>query len=170
MRIRGPSRRLRVRVARVSTPMSPHQPRTFRPAWWALVGWSARITVGCGPTVQQPAAETRSGGSGDEYSGRRSRWWRRPWVGGIGGATAYRPASRTGSRADIVAARDVTPPPVDLAQHQALSAPQPAAIAHGPAPATRVRVVLLPHARAEPPDTQANNRRRGITGMNQGYI
>jgi len=98
MRIRGPSRRLRVRVARVSTPISPHQPRAFRPAWWALVGWSARITVGCGPTVQQPAAT-----------------------------------------------------------------------AHGPAPATRVRVVLLPHARAEPPDTQANNRRTGgVTGMNQG--
>jgi hypothetical protein len=147
MRIPGPSRRLRVRVARVSTLVSPRQPRAFRPAWWALVGWSARTTVGCGPTVQQPAAGTRSGGSGDEYSGRRSRWWRRPWVGGIGGATAYRPTSRTGSRADIVAARDVTPPPV----HQALSAPQPAVIAHDPVPATRVRVVLLPHARASPP-------------------
>ena len=169
MRIPGPSRRLRVRVAQVSTPMSPHQPRAFRPAWWALVGWSARTAVGHGPTVQQPAAETRSGGSGDEYSGRRSRWWRRPWVGGIGGATTYPPTSRTGSRADIVAARDVTPPPVDLAQHQPLNAPQPATTTHNPAPATRVRVVLLPHARAGLPDTQANNRRPGrVTDMNQG--
>jgi hypothetical protein len=133
------------------------------------VGWSARTAVGHGPTVQQPAAETRSGGSGEKDNGRRSRWWRCPWVGGIGGATTYCPACRTGARADIVATQAVTQPPVGLAQHQALSAPQPAATANGPIPATRVRVVLLPHARTEPMDTQANNRHTGrTTGMNQG--
>ena len=168
MRIPGPPRRLRARVARVSTPMSPRQPRAFRPAWWTLVGWYTRTAVGCDPTVQQPAAGPRSGGTGDQHNGRRSRWWRRPWVGGIGGATTYHPASRTGARADIVPARAIAAPPVGLAQHQARSEPQPAATAHGPTPAARVRVVLLPHARAEPSDTQANNPRTGrVTGMNQ---
>jgi hypothetical protein len=156
MRISGPSRRLRLRVARVSPPMSPSRPRAFHPAWWALVGWSARALVGHGSTVQQPAAGTRSGGSGDEYSGRRSRRWRRPWVGGIGGAIAYLPVFRAGARADIVVAVDVPRPPVSLVQHQALSALQPAATANGPTPATRVRVVLLPHPRTEPTDIRAN--------------
>jgi hypothetical protein len=164
MHIPGPSRWLKVRVARVSTPISPHQPPAFHPTWCAFVGWSARTAVGHGPTVEQPAAETRSGGSGEKYNGRRSRWWRRPWVGGIGGATTYRRASRTGARADTVATQVVTPPPVGLAQHQALSAPQPAATVNGPTPATRVRVVLLPHARTEPTGTQANNRHPGRTG------
>ena len=157
MRIPGPPRRLRVRVARVSTPMSPRQPRALRPAWWNLAGWYTRTAVGCDPTVQQPAAGPRSGGTGDEHNGRRSRWWRRPWVGGIGGATtyypAYYPASRTGARADIVTARAITAPPVGLAQHQALSEPQPAATAHGPTPTARVRVVLLPHAPGPSPVT-----------------
>jgi hypothetical protein len=173
MRIPRPPRRLRVRVAQVFTPMSPRQPRAFRPAWWTLAGWYTRTAVGCGPTVQQPAAGPRSGGTGDDHNGRRSRWWRHPWVGGIGGATTYHPASRTGARADIVPARAITAPPVGLAQHQARSEPQPAATAYGPTPTARVRVVLLPHARAEPSDTPsdtpANNPRTGrVTGMNQG--
>jgi hypothetical protein len=169
MRIPGPSRRLRLRVARVFSPMSPSQPPAFHPVWWVLVGWSTRTAVGHGPTVQQPAAETRSEGSGNEYSGRRFRRWRHPWVGGIGGAIADLPASRAGARADIVAALGVARPPVRLAQHQALSALHPAATAHGPAPATRVRVVLLPHTRTEPPDIQANNRRTERSkSMNQG--
>ncbi|MCA1693582.1 MAG: hypothetical protein LC749_01995 [Actinobacteria bacterium] len=67
---------------------------------------------------------------------------------------------------DIVAALGVTPAAIHRAQH-ALSALQPAAAAHGPPPATRGRVVLLPHTRTEPTDTRADNRRAGrATGMN----
>ena len=62
---------------------------------------------------------------------------------------------------DIVAALGVTPAAICRAQHQALSALQPAATAHGPPPATRQRVVLLPHARTEPTNTRRGNRRRG---------
>jgi hypothetical protein len=62
---------------------------------------------------------------------------------------------------DIVAALGVTPAAICRAQHQALSALQPAATAHGPPPATRQRVVLLPHARTEPTNTRPGNRRRG---------
>ncbi len=170
MRIPGLSRRLRVRLARMSSPMSPSQPRAFRPPWWAFVGWSPRNAVVHGPTVWHPGAETRSGGSGDDYYGRRPRWWRRrPWVGVIGGATTYRPACRAGARPDIEATQGVTRSPVRLTQHQALSPPQPAASAHGPAPATRVRVVLLPHARTKPTDAPASNRRtEGVQDREQG--
>ena len=62
--------------------------RALRPEWLALMGWSARAPVGHGRSgFQRPAAGTRSGGPGEEYSGR-SRRWRCPWRGGIGGATA----------------------------------------------------------------------------------
>jgi hypothetical protein len=54
----------------------------------------------------------------------------------------------------IVAALGVTPAAIRLAQDQALSALQPAATANGPLPATRRRVVLLPHAQIEPPATR----------------
>jgi sigma-70-like protein len=68
---------------------------------------------------------------------------------------------------NIVAALGVTPAAVRLAQHQALSALQPAAAANGPPPATRGRVVLLPHARNNPTDAPPDNRRAGrATGMN----
>ncbi len=67
---------------------------------------------------------------------------------------------------NIVAALGVTPAAIHRAQH-ALSALPPAATAHGPPPATRGRVVLLPHTRTEPTDTRADNRRAGrATGMN----
>ncbi len=156
MRIPGPSRRLTSRLARMFPLMSPNQPRAFRLAWWAPVDWSTRNAVGHDPTVQQPAAETRSGGSGEEYSDHRPRWWRRPGVGDIGGALTYPPACLARAGPEVVATLDVMQPPVGLVQHQALSAPQPTATAHGPAPATRVRVVLLPHARTEPTDTRTN--------------
>jgi hypothetical protein len=66
----------------------------------------------------------------------------------------------------IVAALGVTPAAIRLAEDQALSALQPTATAHGPPPATRVRVVLLPHAEAT--DTRAHHRRTGRTnGMSQ---
>ncbi|PZS29403.1 MAG: hypothetical protein DLM61_13040 [Pseudonocardiales bacterium] len=64
---------------------------------------------------------------------------------------------------DVAATLGVTPAAIHLAQQQAPSALQPAA-AHGHPPATRGRVVLLPHARTEPPDTRRTGR---VTGMNQ---
>lgn len=67
---------------------------------------------------------------------------------------------------DIVAALGVTPGAICRVQHQALSALQPVAIAHGRLPAARQRVVLLPHARIELADTRPNNRRVGrVNGM-----
>ncbi|MGH4011014.1 MAG: sigma factor-like helix-turn-helix DNA-binding protein [Pseudonocardiaceae bacterium] len=72
------------------------------------------------------------------------------------------------SVSDIVAALGVAPAAVHLAQHQALTALQPAATANGPPPAARVRVVLLPHGRTEPADTDPNNCGAGrANGMNQ---
>ncbi|PZS22702.1 MAG: hypothetical protein DLM60_03880 [Pseudonocardiales bacterium] len=52
---------------------------------------------------------------------------------------------------DIVSTLGVTPAAIRLVQDQALSALQPAATANGPPPATRGRVVLLPHAQTRPP-------------------
>jgi hypothetical protein len=160
MRIPGPLRRLKSYITQEFRLMSPNQPRrAFRPAWWALVGGPARTPAGHGPTIQQPAAQTRNGDRGEEYNGRSSRWWRRPWVGSIGGIPTYLSARRTGSRPDIVTTLGGAQPPVRLVQHQALSAPQPAVTANSPALATRVRVVLLPHTRTEPTDTRTNNGR-----------
>jgi hypothetical protein len=51
---------------------------------------------------------------------------------------------------DIAATLGVTPAAVRLAQSQALSALPPAATTNGPPPATRQRVVLLPHVRNRP--------------------
>jgi hypothetical protein len=68
---------------------------------------------------------------------------------------------------DIVAALGVTPAAICRAQHQALSALQPAASAHGPPPAVRQRMVLLPHARTEPANTRPDHRCVGTAnGMN----
>ncbi len=68
---------------------------------------------------------------------------------------------------DIVTALGVTPAAICRAEHQALIALQPAATANGPPPATRQRVVLLPHARTEPINTRPDNRRIGrVNGMN----
>jgi hypothetical protein len=64
---------------------------------------------------------------------------------------------------DIVAALSVTP----TAICQALSALRPPASAHGPPPAARQRVVLLPHTPTEPPNTRPDNRCVGrAIGMN----
>jgi len=165
MRIPGSSRWLRPRVVWVSSSMSSRRLRASRPAWWALVDWSVRTPVGRDPTVQQPSARTRSGSPAQEYSGHRP--WRRFWVGSIGGGTPYPSASRTGARPDIVATLGDPQPSVCLTQHQ-LSTPRPARTTHSPAPATRVRVVLLPHTRTEPTDTRTNNRHTGkATSMNQ---
>lgn len=69
---------------------------------------------------------------------------------------------------DVVAALGVTPTAIRHAQHQALSALQPAATAHGPPPTTRGLVVLLPHARTKPADDvrPINRRAETVTGMN----
>lgn len=70
---------------------------------------------------------------------------------------------------NTVAASGVTPAAVRLAQ-QALTALQPAETTNGPPPATRERVVLLPHARTEPvgnPTRQSSPRRERAKGMNQ---
>jgi hypothetical protein len=64
----------------------------------------------------------------------------------------------------IAATLGVTPAAIRLAQDQALSALQPAATANGPPPATRGRVVLLPHAQTEPSNTRRTGR---ANGMNQ---
>jgi Sigma-70, region 4 len=54
------------------------------------------------------------------------------------------------STPDIAATLGVTPAAVRRAQSRALSALPPAATANGPLPATRQRVVLLPHVRNHP--------------------
>jgi RNA polymerase sigma-70 factor (ECF subfamily) len=54
---------------------------------------------------------------------------------------------------DIAATLDITPTAVRLAQSRALSALPPAATANSPPPATRQRVVLLPHVRNHPTTT-----------------
>jgi Sigma-70, region 4 len=65
------------------------------------------------------------------------------------------------STPDIAATLDITPTAVCRAQRQALSA-LPPTTANGTSPATRQRVVLLPHVRHHP-----NNRRAGrATAMN----
>lgn len=68
---------------------------------------------------------------------------------------------------DIVVTLGVTPAAIRRAQQQALSALQSVATAKDPPPATRQRVVLLPHARTQPTDTRSTNRRTGrVPGMN----
>ena len=96
MRIPGPSRPPTV-APRAGVPdltkLAPNVPPRV-----ACTGGLVRANSG-GPRpdrIQRPAAATRNGGSG-ECSGR-SRRWRRPWMGGIGGATAYLPACRAGAR------------------------------------------------------------------------
>ena len=59
---------------------------------------------------------------------------------------------------DIVATLGVTPTVVRLAQSQALSALPPTATTNGPPPATRQRVVVLPHVRHHPNNRRAESR------------
>jgi hypothetical protein len=68
---------------------------------------------------------------------------------------------------DIMTTLDGTPAAIHHAQHQSLSTLRPSATDHDPPPATRKRVVLLPHAHTESTDTRPHNRRteRG-NGMN----
>jgi hypothetical protein len=57
------------------------------------------------------------------------------------------------STPDIAATLGITPTAVRLAQSQALSTLPSAATTNGPPPATRQRVVLLPHVRHHPTTT-----------------
>ena len=104
-----------------------------------------------------------------------------PLAGGIGGATAYPSVGRGGTHRHPrfpehchhrVVARHRAPPlaliappsPVER-RPQILRASQPAT---EPPPATRQRVVLLPHVRAELTDIRPQSRRAGrVTGMDQ---
>lgn len=149
MRIPRPPQWLRSRLARVSSPrssspMSSRQRRASHPAWQAVVNRSARTPVSHDPTLQQPTAKTQSESPTEKHSDHQPRRWRF-WVSSINDTTAHPPTSRARARPDIM----TTPgglPPLPLAQHQTLSTPS-AAGTHGPAPATRERVVLLPHTR-----------------------
>lgn len=173
--------------------MSPSWPRAFRPAWRALVGWCAQTPVSpssTGSSGRQP--ESGPGGARGRASvapppvlspvepafaattDSRGHSQRRVDAGHCAPALiATFPSPdreivqlliEAGlSIPDVAATLGVTPAAIHLAQQQAPSALQPAA-AHGHPPATRGRVVLLPHARTEPPDTRRTGR---VTGMNQ---
>lgn len=157
MCILGRSRQLKSHVARVSSSRSSNHLRASRRAWWALADRSAQTPVGYDSTVQHPATGIRNGDPGEQDSSHQPRWWH-PWKRRTDDVTTNPPTCRTGThRPDILAALDVTQPPGRLAQHHALDVPPPARSAHGPAPANRVRVVLLPHPRTKPTDTQTHN-------------
>jgi hypothetical protein len=99
-------------------------------------GWSARFPVGYGLTGSNGRRPgTRDSGSGEEHSGR-SGGGAAP--GGIGGATAL-PLPTCRARCPSSSAEGC-----EHSQHPNGSAPS----------ATRQRVVLLPHAQIEPPDTR----------------
>jgi hypothetical protein len=108
--------------------------RVFSAAWWALVGWSARFPVGYGL-------------SGSVAGGPE------PWVRVRGGVQRPVPAVA------LPLAASVAPPPL-LSSIE----PPPSASAESrehsqrpngsSPPATRKRVVLLPHAQIESPDTR----------------
>jgi hypothetical protein len=159
MRIPGPSRRLRLCLAWVLAPMSPSWPRALHPAWWALVVGLHELRWVTAQSFSNRQPEPEMGVRGIRTAA----------AGPGGGATLgwgasvapplIFPPSEAGTRADIVADLGAPRPSVLLTQHQPLSALQPAATANSPVPPARVRVVLLPHARTEPTDTRANNRR-----------
>jgi hypothetical protein len=91
-------------------------------------------------------AQTPVGYGPTESSGRQPE----PRVGVQGMSTAAGP----GGGAALVGAL-VAPPPI-------FPPPEPAATTNGPAPTTRERVVLLPHARTEPPELAMKVARTNI--------
>jgi hypothetical protein len=111
----------RVRRAGVP-PLSPSWPRPFRSAWRILVGWSVLPAVGHG----------------------------------VAGSNGRQPHPEAGLQAMITAVGPGGGAPLGewasgaLPLSQALSALPPAATAPNPPPATRQRVVLLPHAGPSP--------------------
>ena len=84
-----------------------------------------------------------------------------PAVGnGLAGSSGRQPHPETGTQGDATLGDgEAGAPPLS----QALSARPPAATAPSSPPATRQRVVLLPHARTDPTDIRPPNRRAGRT-------
>jgi hypothetical protein len=111
------------RLRRVGVPpTSSSWPRTCRSAWRPLVDWSAHPSEGNGPAGSSPRQPQPESGLRGMIS-----------AAGPGGGTA------------LGAGASGTPPP-----SQGLSALPPAVTAHGPSPATRRQVVLLPHTGPSP--------------------
>jgi hypothetical protein len=134
--------------------MSPRWPRAFRPLWRTFAGWSAYIPVGHDPTGS-------SGRQPEPEAGVRERSTTAGPGGGAvpGGETSAAPPPIfppvQPAPAAFTDSREHRERPAD-AGHCAgapalITTPlQPAVTAHGPPPATRVRVVLLPHAQTQP--------------------
>jgi hypothetical protein len=115
--------------------MPPRWLRVFLAARWALVGWSARFPVGYGRSGcggRRPG--TRGSGSGQEYNGRSRRWRY------LRGASVAPPPLFS----------SVEPPPSASAE----SREHDQRPDDSSPPTTRKRVVLLPHAQIELPDTR----------------
>jgi hypothetical protein len=149
MRIPRPPRWLRSRLTRVSSPRSSRQRRASHPLWRAPLNWSAQTPVNHNPTLQQPTAKTQSRNPAEDHSNHQPRRWRF-WVSSIDDdTTLHPPACRTRTRPEIMATPGSPPPPAPLTQHHAVSTP-PEARTNSPAPATRERVVLLPHTQTKP--------------------
>jgi hypothetical protein len=158
MRLTGPSRPLRSRVARGIHQTSANQLQALHLMWSAFMGWSAHSPVDYDPT-------------GDRRPEPGSRIRR------IRIATGSKDEAALDKRASVALPPEVsipdmatlggTPAAIHHAQHQSSSALRPAATAHDPPPAIRKRVVLLPHAQTEPTDTRPNDRRaERDNGMN----
>jgi hypothetical protein len=159
MRRTGSSRSSAV-VRRPGTPlMSPSWPR----AWLALLGWPAHTPVGHGPTGSHGRPpKPGTGGRGTIRNSREpsQRRVEARYCARLPALLATLPSPDREivllrivagvSIPNIVTALGVTPAAIHLTQRQALSALQPAAPAPHRPPATRGRVVLLPHARTEP--------------------
>jgi hypothetical protein len=156
--------------------MSPSWPR----AWLALLGWPAHTPVGHGPTGSHGRPPKPGTGGRGTIRNSREPSQRRVEARHCARLPALIAPLPSPDREivllrivagvsipNIVTALGVTPAAIHLTQRQALSALQPAAPAPHRPPATRERVVLLPHARTEPTDAQPTNRRTGRgTGMN----
>ena len=125
----------RHRRSQSSSLMPPRWFRVFPPLWWALGGWLTGSPVGYGLT-------------GSVAGGPEPRVRGRTTAAGPGGGAAPWGAS-------------VAPPPLfpPVEPTPATSA-EPREHSHPRAPATRKRVVLLPHAPIQPIDTRTHNRHR----------
>jgi hypothetical protein len=77
MCLAGPSRSSEVARRAGVTPCHEADPERAGGRWWSGLTNSGGLRPG---RIQRPAAGTRSGGSGEEYSGR-SRRWHHPWRG-----------------------------------------------------------------------------------------
>ncbi len=119
---------------RAAALMPPRWLRVVPPLWWALEGLLTGSPVGYG------LAGSVAGGPEPRVRGRTR-------AAGSGGAAPWRAS--------------VAPPPVfpPVEPTPAPSA-EPRDHSHPCTPATRTRVVLLPHAPIQPTDTRTHHRRR----------